>query len=107
MADVPEAYYQFVMDYAPYAYVIPPNTPDSETGRTDFAAAFAIDFLYEAYFNAQFEDRKTEISSKIVSLANWILTQQCIGIGVWVRLLGGLLLRFERICMGKFEGWLC
>jgi hypothetical protein len=77
MADVPEAYYQFVMDYAPYAYVIPPNTPDSEIGRTAFAAAFAIDFLYEAYFNMQFEDRRTEISNKIVSLANWILTQQC------------------------------
>ncbi len=77
MADVPEAYYQFVMDYAPYVYVIPPNTPDQEIGRTAFAAAFAIDFLYEAYSKQQFEDRKTEINNKIVSLANWILTQQC------------------------------
>jgi len=24
---VPEAYYQFVIDYAPYVYVVPPGTP--------------------------------------------------------------------------------
>ena len=77
MTAVPQAYYQFVMDYAPYVYIIPPNTPDAEWGRAAFAAAFAIDFLYEAYFDQQFEDRRTEIRSKIVSLANWILTQQC------------------------------
>jgi len=74
---VPQAYYQFVMDYAPYIYVIPPDTPDTEWGKAAFAAAFAIDFLYEAYFNKQFEDRRTEINSKIVNLADWILTQQC------------------------------
>jgi len=77
MAAVPEAYYQFVVDYAPYVYVIPPGTPDPEHGKAAFAAAFAIDFLHEAYSNAQFEGRRTEISNKIVSLANWILTQQC------------------------------
>ena len=77
MTAVPQAYYQFVMDYAPYVYVIPPNTPDAEWGRAAFAAAFAIDFLYEAYFDQQFEDRRTEIRSKIVGLADWILTQQC------------------------------
>jgi hypothetical protein len=77
MATVPQAYYQFIMDYAPYVYVIPGSGPDIELGRAAFAAAFAIDFFYEAYFDAQFEDRRAEISSKIVSLADWILTQQC------------------------------
>jgi len=48
MGAVPEAYYQFVMDFAPYVYVIPPETPDPEWGRAAFAASFAIDFLYEA-----------------------------------------------------------
>jgi len=74
---VPEAYYQFVMDYAPYVYVVPPGVPDIEWGRVSFAAAFAIDFLYEAYSKVQFENRRAEIANKIVSLADWILTQQC------------------------------
>ncbi|MEM2129303.1 MAG: hypothetical protein QXZ70_01760 [Candidatus Bathyarchaeia archaeon] len=39
MGTVPEAYYQFIMDYAPYVYVIPPNIPDPEWGRAAFAAA--------------------------------------------------------------------
>ncbi|NWG11470.1 hypothetical protein HXY33_06985 [Candidatus Bathyarchaeota archaeon] len=77
MALVPEAYYQFVMDYAPYVYVIPPDTPDPESGRAAFSAAFAIDFLHEAYSAVQFESRRAEISNKIASLADWILTQQC------------------------------
>ncbi len=77
MGTVPEAYHQFVMDYAPNVYVIPGSGPDPEWGRAAFAAAFAIDFLYEAYFDFQFEDRRAEISNKIVSLADWILSQQC------------------------------
>ncbi|MEM2995778.1 MAG: hypothetical protein QXI91_07215 [Candidatus Bathyarchaeia archaeon] len=77
MGMVPEAYYSFVMDCAPYVYVVPPDTPDPAWGRAAFAAAFAIDFLYEAYFAKQFENRKTAIQEKIVLLANWILTQQC------------------------------
>jgi hypothetical protein len=77
MALVPEAYYQFVVGYAPYVYIIPPDTPDPEFGRAAFAAAFAIDFLYEAYSEVQFESRREEISGKIASLADWILTQQC------------------------------
>ena len=77
MATVPETYYQFVMDYAPYVYVIPPNTPDPAYGRGVLAASFAIDFLYEAYFSSQFEDRKTDILSKTASIADWTLTQQC------------------------------
>ncbi|MEM3580182.1 MAG: D-glucuronyl C5-epimerase family protein [Candidatus Bathyarchaeia archaeon] len=77
MGKVPEAYYAFVTDYAPYVYVVPPSTPDQEWGRAAFAAAFAIDFLYEAYGAEQFSDYETAIYNKIVSLADWILTQQC------------------------------
>jgi hypothetical protein len=77
MGTVPEAYYQFVMDYAPNIYVIPPNTPDPAFGKGVLAASFAIDFLFEAYSAQQFEDRKNDIHVKIVDLANWILTQQC------------------------------
>jgi len=77
MVTVPEAYYQFIMDYAPYVYVIPPDTPDPAWGRAAFAAAFAIDFLSEAYNSKQFENKKTDIYNKIVNLADWILTQQC------------------------------
>ena len=51
MAKLPDAYYQFIMDYAPYVYVIPESGPDMMWGRAAFAAAFAIDFLYEAYFD--------------------------------------------------------
>jgi hypothetical protein len=77
MGTVPEAYYEFVMDYAPYVYVIPPDLPDPAFGRGVLAACFAIDFLVEAYSAKQFEDRKTDIYNKIVSLADWTLTQQC------------------------------
>jgi len=77
MATVPDAYYQFIMDNAPYVYVIPESGPDMEWGRAAFAAAFAIDFLYEAYFDQEFDDRSAEIESKIVALADWMLTQQC------------------------------
>jgi hypothetical protein len=143
MGTVPEAYYQFIMRYAPYFYVIatkmsqdPPagqknvtvvdgskfkvgytievkddahaewnkvasingNTltmennlqytyyvakngkvegPDPAYGRGAFPAAFAIDFLYEAYSAKQFESVKTDILNKITELADFILTQQC------------------------------
>jgi hypothetical protein len=74
--NVPDAYYEFIMDYAPYVYVIPGSGPDLSWGRAAFAAAFAIDFLYEAYSGPQFSSRQTDIYNKIVSLADWILTQQ-------------------------------
>ena len=73
---VPEVYYDFVMDYAPYLYVIPGAGPDLTWGKAAFAASFSIDFLYEAYFDPQFDDRSAEIEAKIVELADWILTQQ-------------------------------
>ena len=143
MGTVPEAYYQFIMYYAPYFYTIatkmaqdPPagqknvtvadgskfrvgypveikddahaewnkvaaingnvltmennlqytyyvakngkvEGPDPAYGRGAFPAAFAIDFLYEAYSSEQFESMKTDILNKIVELADFILTQQC------------------------------
>ena len=143
MGLVPEAYYQFIIHYAPYFYVIatkmaqdPPadqknvavadgskfrvgypveikddahaewnkvasingnvltmennlqytyyvakngkvEGPDQDFGRGAFPAAFAIDFLYEAYSAKQFESAKTDILNKIVELADFILTQQC------------------------------
>src|SRR3990170_3963707 len=77
MPKVPEGYYEFVMNYAPYVYVIPGSGPDAEWGRAAFAAGFAVDFLFEAYFDPDFDDRSSEIEDKIVELADWILTQQC------------------------------
>ena len=73
---VPEAYYNFVMDYSPYLYVTPDVGPDLTWGKAAFAGAFAVDFLYDAYFDDQFDGRSGEIEAKIVQLANWILTQQ-------------------------------
>ncbi len=73
---VPEAYYQFVMDYAPYLYVSPTTGPDLTWGKAALAAGFAVDFLYEAYFDTQFDNRSVEIEAKIVELSDWILTQQ-------------------------------
>jgi hypothetical protein len=73
---VPEAYYQFVMDYAPYLYVTPNVGPDLTWGKSALAAGFAVDFLYEAYFDKQFDNRSDEIEAKIIELSDWILTQQ-------------------------------
>ena len=78
MGTVLEPYYQFVMDFAPYVYVIPPSTLDPAFGKGVLAASFALDFLCEAYSAPQFEDRKADIYTKIVSLADWVLTQQCL-----------------------------
>jgi hypothetical protein len=144
MGTVPEAYYEFVMHYAPYFYVIPTsitvdaaegqknvtvadgtkfqagfpveikddahaewNEVDSVAGnvvtmktnlvntyyvsksgkvegpdpafmRGAFPAVFGIEFLYEAYSASQFSARQAEILAKIVSLADWLLTQQCV-----------------------------
>jgi hypothetical protein len=73
---VPEAYYNFVMDYAPYLYVTPGAGQDLTWGKSVLSASFAVDFLYEAYFDPQFDARSSEIEAKIVDLADWILTQQ-------------------------------
>ena len=143
MGTVPQAYYDFVVRYAPYFYVIPTalaqdassgqknvtvsdgtkfhsgypvqikdnsnsewNTvasvngnvltmqnnlsytysvaksgvvegTDPAFGKGAFPAAFAIDFLYQAYSSTQFQSNKTDILNKITALADFILTQQC------------------------------
>lgn len=144
MGTVPDSYFEFVMHYAPFYYVVPTvlavdapsgqknvtvadgskfqanfpvqlkdsshsewnevqsvlgnvvtvknnlsNTyyvskaglvegPDPAFGRGTFAAAFAIDFLYEAYSASQFSALQSDILAKVVSLADWLLTQQCV-----------------------------
>jgi hypothetical protein len=146
LGSVPDAYYEFVMHYAPYFYVIPTLlTADATQGQKDvtvadgskfqagfpveikddahsewnevdsvdgnvvmmknnlaytyyvskdgavegsdpafmrgtFAAAFAIEFLYETYSAPQFSAVQSDILTKIVSLADWLLTQQCVDI---------------------------
>lgn len=64
-----------------YTYYVAKNGrvegPDPDFGRGTFPAAFAIDFLYEAYSSKQFEAYRTEILAKIVELADFILAQQC------------------------------
>ena len=143
MGTVPQAYYDFIMHYAPYFYVIPTaitadapsgqknvtvadgtkfqsgypvqiydksnsewNTvasvnsnvvtmqnnlaytyyvanggvveaPDPAFGQGVFPAAFAIDFLYQAYNTPQFSANQAAILAEIVSLANFIVSQQC------------------------------
>jgi len=77
MGTVPQAYFNFIMDYAPYFYYIPGTGVDTEWGRGPAPAAHAIDFLYEAYFNGQFESEKTNIYNKIVAVANYLLSIQC------------------------------
>lgn len=144
MGSVPDSYYEFVMRYAPFYYVVPTvlaadasagqkdvtvadgskfqadfpvqlkdsahsewnevqsvlgnvvtmknnlaNTyyvskgglvegPDPAFGRGAFAAAFAIEFLCEAYSAPQFFTVQSAILAKVVSLADWLLTQQCV-----------------------------
>jgi len=73
-----DTYLQFILDYAPYFYYIPGIGVDPTFGRGVAAAAFSIDFLCEAYQDKQFESQKTDIYNKIVALADWILTQQCV-----------------------------
>jgi len=51
---------------------------DKGFGKGAFPAAFAIEFLYEAYSATQFSFRQAEILAKIVELADWLLTQQCL-----------------------------
>ena len=143
MATVPDAYFQFIMHYAPFVYVVPTalsvaavgqkdvtvadganfeagypvqisdsngsewNTvslvvgnvvtmennlqrtyyaanggkvegPQPAYGRGVMSASFAIDFLSQAYGAAQFASQQSSILAKVVELADWILTQQCV-----------------------------
>lgn len=49
---------------------------DKSFGKGAFPAAFAIEFLSEAYSVPQFASLQATILTKIVELANWLLTQQ-------------------------------
>jgi len=71
-----DTYLQFILDYAPYFYYIPGTGVDPEWGRGPAAGAHAIDFLYECYYAAQFETKKTEIYNKIVAIADYLLSIQ-------------------------------
>ena len=50
---------------------------DLSFGRAAFAAAFALEYLYEAYSAGQFSSSKTAILARIAELADFIVTQQC------------------------------
>jgi len=64
-----------------YTYYVNKNGkvegPDPAYRRGAFPAAFAIDFLYQAYSATQFAAKQSEILTKITALADFILTQQC------------------------------
>jgi len=70
-----------MVDNLAYTYYVAKNGkvegPDPAYGKGAFPAAFAIDFLYEAYSASQFSSNQAEILAKIVALANFLLTQQC------------------------------
>ena len=51
--------------------------PDPAFGRGAFPAAFAIDFLCQAYAAKQFIANKAAILAQITSLADFIVSQQC------------------------------
>jgi hypothetical protein len=75
---VPQAYYDFIMRFAPYLYIIPPDIPDPAYGKGVLSSAFAINFLSQAYASSQYASKQTQIRDKIVELADWTLTQQCL-----------------------------
>jgi len=76
--DALRTYFDFIMSYAPYFYYLPDSgTVDPEWGRGPTPAAFAIEFLYEAYDAKEFETEKTSIYNKIVVLADYLLLIQC------------------------------
>ncbi|MFA5364709.1 MAG: hypothetical protein WC325_05950 [Candidatus Bathyarchaeia archaeon] len=78
MGMVPQQYFSFVMDYAPYFYVNPETGVDTQWGQGPAPAAHAIDFLAEAYQSPQYTEEKTVILTKIVELADYILSIQCV-----------------------------
>ncbi len=52
--------------------------PDATFGKAAFAAAFSVEYLYEAYKAGQFSSSKAAILTRIAELADFILTQQCV-----------------------------
>jgi len=51
---------------------------DKSYGKGAFPAAFAIEFLTEAYGATQYAALQAAILAKVVELADWLLTQQCV-----------------------------
>ncbi|MCW4033822.1 MAG: hypothetical protein NWF03_00485, partial [Candidatus Bathyarchaeota archaeon] len=78
MGNVPQQYLDFVLDYAPYFYVIPGTGVDTNWGQGPAAAAHAVDFLAQAYEHSQFSVQKAQIYDKIVELADYIASVQCL-----------------------------
>jgi hypothetical protein len=66
MGTVPQQFFSFVMDYAPYFYVNPDTGADPTWGRGPAPAAHAIGFLAAAYQSPQFTQEKTGIDRKSV-----------------------------------------
>ena len=52
--------------------------PDPSFSRGTLASAFGLEFLCEAYAASQFSGFRDDILTKICSLGDWLLTQQCI-----------------------------
>ena len=77
MGTVPQQYFDFVMEYAPYFYVIPGTGVDTQWQRGPAPASHAIDFFVQAYHSNQFTDQTAEIYTKIVELADYLLSIQC------------------------------
>jgi len=73
------SYFDFLMNYAPYFYYLPDTgTIDPEWGRGPAPASFAVQFLSEAYQAKEFENEKTAVYAKIVELADYLLSIQCV-----------------------------
>jgi hypothetical protein len=67
------------MTYSPYFYYLPDTgTVDPEWGRGPAPASFAIQFLNEAYGAKEFENEKTAIYAKVIELADYLLSTQCV-----------------------------
>ena len=62
MVTVPQEYFDFVMDFAPYFYYIPGTGVDPEWERGPTSAAHAIDFLAQAHQSPQYEEKQTQIN---------------------------------------------
>jgi hypothetical protein len=77
MGTVPQQYFDFIMDYAPYFYVIPGTGVDPEWERGPVPAAHAVDFLVQAYRSSQFSDETAQIYSKVEELADYLVSIQC------------------------------
>ncbi|MCJ7763191.1 hypothetical protein MUP38_07045 [Candidatus Bathyarchaeota archaeon] len=56
--------------------------PDIAYGKGTFPAAFAIEFFYDYYGTLSAGALKTTVLAKIQSLADWLITQQCVNVAL-------------------------